>query len=86
MENNDEFRRKKKIIKEKRDNLKEIFINNVFKKYYKIKCLSDTEKEIIINLMKKNKYALQDDNEIKIKHNKSNNNLKNIITKKYYLQ
>ena len=71
-----------KAIKEKREKLKEIFRKNVFEKYNKIKCFNDIEKKIILNLMKKNEYVLQNENEIKIKNNKSNNSLKKYNNKK----
>ena len=52
-----------------KEKLKEIFKISVFEKYYKIKNLNDVEKKIILNLMKKNKFFLQNENEInKINH------------------
>ena len=75
------------IMKAKKDKLKEIFKKSVFDKFNKIKNLnlSDIEKKIIINLMKKNKYVYvpQSESEInKIKNNKSNNILKKYSNKK----
>ena len=66
-----------------KEKLKEIFKISVFEKYYKIKNLNDVEKKIILNLMKKNKFFLQNENEInKIKNTKSNNSLKKYSNKK----
>lgn len=69
--------------KDKKIKLKEIFKICIFEKYYKIKNMSDLEKKIIENLMKKFKYVLQSESEInKIKNNKSNNSLKKYNNKK----
>ena len=64
-----------------KEQMKEIFKISVFEKYYKIiRNLSEVEKRIILNLMKKNKFVLQNEN--KMKNNKSNNNLKKFSNKK----
>ena len=68
-----------KNIKNKKDQLKKIFKKHVFNNFYKIKGLSDIEKKVIINLMKKNKYVT---NENELKNNKSNNCLKKYSNKK----
>ena len=70
-------------IKDRKEKLKEIFKISVFKKFNKMKNLSDVEIKIIQNLMKKYKYVMKnesDDN--KIKNNKSNNSLRKYNNKK----
>ena len=64
-----------------KEKMKEVFKISVFEKYYKIiKNLSEVEKKIILNLMKKNKFILPNEN--KMKNNKSNNVLKKFNNKK----
>ena len=70
-------------IKDRKEKVKEIFKISVFKKFSKMKNLSDVEIKIIQNLMKKYKYVMKnesDDN--KIKNNKSNNSLRKYNNKK----
>ena len=67
-----------------KEQMKEIFKISLFEKYYKInKYLSEVEKKIILNLMKKNKFVLP--KETIMKNNKSNNNLKKCINNKKIL-
>ena len=69
--------------KDNKNKLKEIFTISVFEKFNKIKKFTDIEKKIILNLMKKNKFILKDENETnKVKNNKSNNSLKKYNNKK----
>lgn len=70
-------------LKDRKEKLKEIFKICVFKKFNKMKNLTDVETKIIQNLMKKYKYSMKneiDDN--KIKNNKSNNSLRKYNNKK----
>jgi hypothetical protein len=70
-------------IKERKEKLKEIFKISVFKKFNKMKNLSDVEIKIIQNLMKKYKYTMKNESdENKMKNNKSNNSLRKYNNKK----
>lgn len=69
--------------KDRKEKLKEIFKISVFKKFNKMKNLSEVEIKIIQNLMKKYKYTMKNESdENKIKNNKSNNSLRKYNNKK----
>jgi hypothetical protein len=71
------------VSKDRKEKLKEIFKISVFKKFNKMKNLSDIEIKIIQNLMKKYKYTMKNESdENKIKNNKSNNSLRKYNNKK----
>ena len=62
-----------KYQKEKKNKLKEIFELCIFERYHKIKNMNDIEKQLIHNLIKKNKYTFKNENEENTKSKNKNN-------------